>query len=70
MDTLLLIFSKLKEIALIPWFAIADTQISLLSIGGLVIILVIVWRVGAVLEQTILRIGKNHDEESSPGWYA
>lgn len=37
MDTLLLIFSKLKEIALIPWFAIADTQISLLSIGGLMI---------------------------------
>lgn len=70
MDTLLLIFGKLKEIALIPWFAIADTQISLLSIGGLVIILVIVWRVGMVLEQTILRIGKNKGEESSPDWYA
>lgn len=70
MDTLLLIFSKLKEIALILWFAIADTQISLLSIGGLMIILAIVWRVGTMLEQTIIRIGNNHDEESSPGWYA
>lgn len=70
MDTLLLILGKLKEVALIPWFAIADTQVSLLSIGGLVIILVIIWRIGMVLERTILRIGKNKGEESSPGWYA
>ena len=70
MDTLLLIYSKLKEMALIPWFSIADTQISLLSIFGLVIILVIVWRVGIAFEQTIVRIGRNQDKEFSSGWKA
>lgn len=70
MDTMLLIYSKLKEIALIPWFSIADTQISLLSIGGLILILLIVWRVAATLEKTIVRIGRNQDEKFSPGWYA
>jgi len=70
MDTLLLIYSQLKDIALIPWFSIADTQISLLSICGLVIILAIVWRVSIALEQTIVRIGRNQDKEFSPGWYA
>lgn len=70
MDTLLLIYGKLKEIALLPWFTIANTQISLLSICGLVIILAVVWRVGAALEKAIVRIGHNQDEEFSPGWYA
>jgi small-conductance mechanosensitive channel len=70
MDSLLLIYSKLKEIALIPWFTIADTRISLLSILGLVIILAVIWRVGAALEQAIIRIGRNQDKEFSPGWYA
>jgi len=70
MDTLMLIYNKLKDIALIPWFSIADTQISLLSIFGLIIILVIVWRAGIVFEQTIVRIGRKQDKEFSPGWYA
>jgi len=70
MDTLLLVYGKLKEIALFPWFAIADTQISLLSLCGLVIILAIVWRISIALEQAIIRIGSNQDKESSPGWYA
>lgn len=70
MDTLLLIYSKLKGIALMPWFSIADTQISLLSICGLVIILVIVWRVAIAFEQAIVRIARNQDNEFSPGWYA
>jgi len=35
MDTLLLIYSKLKTVALMPWFAIAGTPVSLLSICGL-----------------------------------
>jgi len=70
MDTLLLIISKLKEIALFPWFAIGGTQISLLTICGLIVILLIVWRVGIAFEQTIVRIGRNQDKEFSPGWYA
>jgi small-conductance mechanosensitive channel len=70
MDTLLLFYSKLKEVALFPWFSIGGTQISLLTICGLVIILLIVWRVGIAFEQTIVRIGRNQDKEFSPGWYA
>jgi small-conductance mechanosensitive channel len=70
MDTLLLIISKLKEIALFPWFAIGGTQISLLTICGLIVILLIVWRVGIAFEQTIVRIGRNQDKEFSTGWYA
>jgi small-conductance mechanosensitive channel len=70
MDTLLLIYSKLKEIALIPWFSIADTQISLLSIFGLVIILVIVWRVSILFEKAIVKISRGQNGEFSPGWYA
>ncbi len=70
MDTLQLIYSKLKEIALIPWFSIADTQISLLSIFGLIVIIVIVWRVGILIELAIIRIGHRQDREFSPGWYA
>ena len=70
MDTLFLIYSKLKEIVLFPWFNIADTQVSLLSILGLIVILVIVWRVGTVFEQAIVRIGNNQGKELDPGWYA
>lgn len=70
MDAMLLIYSKLKEIALLPWFAIGDTQISLLSIFGLIIILSVVWRVGLVFEEAIVRIGRSQDEESSQGWRA
>jgi len=39
MDTLLLIYDKRKNIALILWFSIADTRVSLLSICGLAILL-------------------------------
>jgi len=70
MDTLLMIYGRLKEIALIPLFSIGGTQISLLSMCGLFIILVIVWRVGVLFEKTIARIGSNQANEFSPGWYA
>lgn len=71
MDILLLIYSKLTGIALTPWFSIADTQINLFRLFGLVIILLVIWRVGIVLEQTITHIGgRDQDKESSPGWYA
>jgi small-conductance mechanosensitive channel len=42
----------------------------LLTICGLAIILLIVWRVSIVFEQTIVRIGRKQDKEFSPGWYA
>ncbi|MDO9054768.1 MAG: mechanosensitive ion channel [Gallionella sp.] len=70
MDVLLLIYSKLTGIALTPWFSIADTQINLFRLLGLIIILLVIWRVGIVLEQTITRIGRDQGKESSPGWYA
>jgi small-conductance mechanosensitive channel len=70
MNTLLLILGKLKEVALFPWFSIGGTQISLLTVCGLIIILLIVWRAGIGFEQTIVRIGRNQDKEFSPGWYA
>lgn len=70
MDTLLLIYTKLQEIALIPWFTIADTQINLFRLLGLITILLIVWRAGITFEQTISRIGQNQGKELSPGWYA
>lgn len=70
MDVLLLIYSKLTVIALTPWFSIADTQINLLRVLGLIIILLVIWRVGIVLEQTLTRIGRDQGKESSPGWYA
>jgi len=70
MDPLFLIYSKLKEIVLFPWFHIADTQISLLSLFGLIVIFVNVWRVGTVFEQAIVRVGHNQSKELNPGWYA
>ncbi len=70
MDTYPTILSKLQEIILAPWFAIADTKISLLSIAGLVLILVIIWRISIAFERAIVRIGHNHGKEFSPGWYA
>lgn len=70
MDVLLLIYSKLTGIVLTPWFSIADTQINLFRLLGLIIILLVIWRVGIVLEQTITRIGRDQGKESSPGWYA
>jgi len=64
----MLIYSKLKEIAIFPWSAIGDTQVSLLTICGLIIILLVVWRAGIALEQTVVRIGRGLDKESSQGW--
>lgn len=70
MDTLLLTYGKLKKIALIPWFSIAGTPVSLLSLLGLAVILVIVWRIAIAFEQAINRIARSQDKESSAGWYA
>jgi small-conductance mechanosensitive channel len=70
MDTVLLIFSKLKEVALIPWFAIADTQINLFRLLGLGVITIVVWRIGTAFEATITRIGRDPGKDFSPGWYA
>jgi len=68
MDTLMMIYSQLREIAIFPWFAIGDTQVSLLTICGLIIILLIVWRAGLAFEQTVARIGRGIEKESSQGW--
>ena len=70
MNTLLAILGKLKAVALFPWFSIGGTQISLLTVCGLIVILLIVWRAGIAFEQAIVRIGRNRDREFSPGWYA
>jgi small-conductance mechanosensitive channel len=70
MDVLLDIYDKLKEFALIPWFAIADTQINLARVIGLFIILLLVWRIAIAIENTITRIGSEKSKESGPGWYA
>ena len=70
MDVMMQIYDKLKEAAIIPWFSIADTQINLLRLVGLLIILVIVWRIGLAIEQIITRLGHEKSEAASPGWYA
>ncbi len=64
------IYSWLVDTALIPWFSIADTQINLLRLFGLILILVVVWRIGIVFEQALARVGSHHDQKSSPGWFA
>ncbi len=70
MDILTQIYSTLKEYSLIPWFSIADTEINLFRLIGLVIILVVVWRIGFMIERLISRIGHEQGKDSSPGWYA
>lgn len=70
MDALLQLYNGLKEIALSPWFVIAGTKISLVSLLGLLAIIVIVWYIGFVFEQTIIKIARNQGKEHSPGWYA
>ena len=70
MDTLQPIILKLKEFALTPWFNIADTPINLLRIAGLVFIILIVWRLGSIIERTLSRIGSDHENKTGPGWYA
>lgn len=70
MDTLLMILRKLEEVALMPWFSIADTQINLFRVLGLLLILFIVWRIGNAFERTMARIARNQGREFTPGWYA
>lgn len=70
MDTVFMIFRKLEEVALMPWFAIADTPINLFRVLGLCVILFIVWRIGNAFERTLAMIGHNEGQEISPGWYA
>lgn len=70
MDALQLIIIKLKEIILIPWFNIADTEINLLRVTGLILILLLVWRTGMLIERTLSRLGSDQDNHPSPGWYA
>ncbi len=70
MDTVLMIYRKLEEVALMPWFSIADTPINLFRVLGLFLILFVVWRIGNAFERTLARIGRNQGREFTPGWYA
>ena len=70
MDVLLLVFAKLKEVSLIPWFSIADTPVNLFRLVGLSLILLIVWRVGLVFERGISRIGNGKDKDNHASTYA
>ena len=70
MNVLLEIYDKLKEAATIPWFSIADTQINLVRLVGLLIILTVVWRIGVAIEQIVTRLALKKDKAVSPGWYA
>ena len=70
MEFLLHTNELLKELSTEPWFSIADTQINLLRVIGLLVILMIVWGFGAFIERTLGRFGKNEGGTSTPGWYA
>lgn len=70
MDTWLFMYEKSKEFAFLPWFTIADTQINLFRILGLVVILIIVWKLGVVIENTIAKVGREQSKNVSPGLYA
>ncbi len=70
MNILLEMYHKLKDAATVPWFSIADTQINLVRVAGLLVILVVVWRTGVVIEKVISKLGREKDEVVSPGWYA
>jgi small-conductance mechanosensitive channel len=70
MDDLMQFYEKLKEIAFLPWFAIADTEINLFRLFGLVVIVLMVWKVGALIEHTISRMGREQDKSPTPGFYA
>lgn len=65
-----LIYNKLVAIAVFPLFTVTDTQINLLRLIGLVAILLVVWRIGVIFEHAITKIGRHHENKSSPGWYA
>lgn len=70
MDFMLQLYSTFKEYSLLPWFTIADTDINLIRLIGLLIILLIVWRAGILFEKLITRIGSDQNSGTSPGWYA
>ncbi len=70
MEVFLDIYGRLKEAATVPWFSIADTQINLVRLIGLLVILVAVWRIGVMIEKVIARLGHEQDKAISPGWYA
>ena len=70
MSVLLEMYHKLKDAATIPWFSIADTQINLVRLVGLLVILTAVWRIGVMIEKVITRLGREEEKAISPGWYA
>lgn len=70
MNVLLELYHKLKDAATVPWFSIADTQINLVRLIGLLVILMAVWRIGVMIEKVITRLGREKEQVVSPGWYA
>ena len=70
MNILLEMYHKLKDAATVPWFSIADTQINLVRLVGLLIILAAVWRIGVMIEKIIARLGREKNQAVTPGWYA
>ncbi|HUW77000.1 MAG TPA: mechanosensitive ion channel domain-containing protein [Gallionella sp.] len=70
MSVWLEMYHKLKDAATVPWFSIADTQINLVRLVGLLVILTLVWRIGVMIEKVITRLGREKEEAISPGWYA
>jgi small-conductance mechanosensitive channel len=70
MNILLEMYHKLKDAATVPWFSIADTQINLVRVVGLIIILAAVWRIGVMIEKIIARLGRERHKAMTPGWYA
>lgn len=63
-------YHKLKDAATVPWFSIADTQINLVRVVGLLIILTAVWRIAVMIEKIIVRLGREKNHAVTPGWYA
>lgn len=70
MNILLEMYHKLKDAAAVPWFSIADTQINLLRVVGLIFILMVVWRIGVMIEKIVTRLGHDKNQAMTPGWYA
>jgi small-conductance mechanosensitive channel len=70
MNILLEMYHRLKDAAAVPWFSIADTQINLIRVIGLLVILTAIWRIGVVIEKFIARLGREKNQKVTPGWYA
>lgn len=70
MEFLLSAYAYLKVLSMMTWFEIGGTPINLFRIGGLVVILFVVWRVGHVFERTVSQIGREEGRDSTPGNYA